>query len=57
MSGSSVSVRVRLSLKTRDAATYNCTVGFFKHLGIAYTDNVQVLTPVAELNTSIGILG
>ena len=55
-SGSSVSVRVRLSLKTRDAATYNCTVGFFKHMGIN-NSNIAEVTPVPELNTSISILG
>ena len=56
--GKSVSVRVKLTLKTRDAATYTCTVGFFKDIGV--TENYYVPAEpnsVPELNTSISILG
>ena len=56
-SGESVSVRVKLSLKTRDAATYKCTVGFFKLAGAVNNYDVPDAIPVPELNTSISILG
>ena len=55
--GKSVSVRVKLTLKTRDAATYTCTVGFFKEVGAPNNPDIPEPNSVPELNTSITILG
>ena len=55
--GNSVSVRVKMALKTRDPATYLCTVEFFKHVGVVDAYYVQDEEQVPELNTSISISG